>query len=195
MIVIPAIDLRGGRAVRLVRGNPAEETEYSADPVEVAERFQEEGARRLHVVDLDAALEQGSNTDVVKAICHAVAIPVQVGGGIRSLESIGAMLEQGAARAILGTAAAATDAAFVARAVEEFAEHVVVSLDVRGGHLMTHHPTFGLTDVFAATIPSVAFAPGVHVNYAETVLPMKDGLPKLRDFPKELGGSGEAMVE
>ena len=64
-----------------------------------------------------------------------------------------------------------------------------------GGHLMTHHPTFGLTDVFAATIPSVAFAPGVHVNYAETVLPMKDGLPKLRDFPKELGGSGEAMAE
>jgi phosphoribosylformimino-5-aminoimidazole carboxamide ribonucleotide (ProFAR) isomerase len=62
---------------------------------------------------------------------------VQVGGGIRSLESIGAMLEQGASRAILGTAAAATDAAFVARAVEEFAEHVVVSLDVRGGHLMT----------------------------------------------------------
>ena len=94
MIVIPAIDLRGGRAVRLVRGDPAEETEYSADPVEVAERFQEEGARRLHVVDLDAALEQGSNTDVVKAICHAVAIPVQVGGGIRTLESIGAMLEQ-----------------------------------------------------------------------------------------------------
>ena len=89
MIVIPAIDLRGGRAVRLVRGNPAEETEYSADPVEVAERFQEEGARRLHVVDLDAALEQGSNAEVVKAICHAVAIPVQVGGGIRSLESIG----------------------------------------------------------------------------------------------------------
>ena len=137
MIVIPAIDLRGGRAVRLVRGNPEEETEYSADPVEVAERFQEEGARRLHVVDLDAALEQGSNSEVVKAICHAVAIPVQVGGGIRALESIGAMLEQGASRAILGTAAAATDAAFVARAGEEVAEHVVVALDVRGGHLMT----------------------------------------------------------
>ena len=86
MIVIPAIDLRGGRAVRLVRGNPEEETEYSADPVEVAERFQEEGARRLHVVDLDAALEQGDRTARwCKAICHAVAIPVQVGGGIRSL--------------------------------------------------------------------------------------------------------------
>lgn len=64
-----------------------------------------------------------------------------------------------------------------------------------GGHLMTFHPPFHLVDVFAATIPSVDFKPGVHVNYAETVLPMKDGLPKLRDFPKELGGSGEAVAE
>jgi hypothetical protein len=64
-----------------------------------------------------------------------------------------------------------------------------------GGHLMTFHPPFGLTDVYAATIPNVAFKPGVHVNYAETVLPMKDGLPKLKDFPKELGGSGEAIAE
>jgi hypothetical protein len=64
-----------------------------------------------------------------------------------------------------------------------------------GGHLMTYHPPFGLTDVYAATIPSVAFKPGVHVNYAETVLRMKDGLPKLKDFPKELGGSGDALAE
>lgn len=64
-----------------------------------------------------------------------------------------------------------------------------------GGHLMTDHPPLGLTDVFAATIPTLKFEPGVHVNYAETVLPMKDGLPKLRDFPKEFGGSGEAVAE
>lgn len=64
-----------------------------------------------------------------------------------------------------------------------------------GGHVMTGHPTFGLTDVYAATIPSLAFKPGVHVNYAETVLPMKDGLPKLKDFPAELGGSGIAVAE
>ena len=64
-----------------------------------------------------------------------------------------------------------------------------------GGHLMTNHPPLGLTDVYAATIPSVAFAPGVHVNYAETVLRMKDGLPKLKDFPAELGGSGEVVPE
>ncbi|MEO8778663.1 MAG: GFA family protein [Rhodanobacter sp.] len=64
-----------------------------------------------------------------------------------------------------------------------------------GGHLMTSHPTLNLTDVFAATIPTLTFVPGVHVNYAETVLPMKDGLPKLRDFPAELGGSGQAVPE
>lgn len=64
-----------------------------------------------------------------------------------------------------------------------------------GGHLMTYHPTLGLMDVYAATIPSVAFVPGVHVNYSETVLPMKDGLPKLKDFPAELGGSGVAVPE
>jgi len=64
-----------------------------------------------------------------------------------------------------------------------------------GGHIMTHHPKWGVIDVFAATIPSVVFAPGVHVNYAETVLPMKDGLPKMRDFPAEIGGSGEIVPE
>jgi hypothetical protein len=64
-----------------------------------------------------------------------------------------------------------------------------------GGHLMTNHPPLGMVDVFAATLPTLAFKPGVHVNYAETVLRMKDGLPKLKDFPKEFGGSGEAVPE
>ena len=64
-----------------------------------------------------------------------------------------------------------------------------------GGHLFNHHPPLGLTDVYAATTPSVEFHPGVHVNYAETVLPMHDGLPKFRDFPAEFGGSGEMIAE
>lgn len=64
-----------------------------------------------------------------------------------------------------------------------------------GGHLLTRHPGWGLIDVYAATIPSLPFAPGVHVNYAETVLHIHDGLPKLRDFPSEMGGSGEAVPE
>lgn len=64
-----------------------------------------------------------------------------------------------------------------------------------GGHLMTDHPTLGLVDVFSATLPTVEFQPGVHINYAETVLPMKDGLLKLKDFPAEFGGSGEQVAE
>lgn len=64
-----------------------------------------------------------------------------------------------------------------------------------GGHLMTRHPTLGVIDVFAATIPTLTFEPGVHINYAETVLPMRDGLPKLKDFPAEFGGSGEMIPE
>ena len=64
-----------------------------------------------------------------------------------------------------------------------------------GGHLMTRHPTLGLVDIFAATLPDLDFQPGVHINYAETVLPMKDGLPKFRDFPTDFGGSGEMVAE
>ena len=135
MIVIPAIDVRAGRAVRLLRGNPNEETAYDDDPVEVAVRFQEEGARRLHVIDLDAALDEGANRDTIRDICRSVVLPVQVGGGIRTLEDVAAVLEIGAGRAILGTSAA-LDPGFVARAVEEFAERILVAVDVRGGHAM-----------------------------------------------------------
>jgi hypothetical protein len=64
-----------------------------------------------------------------------------------------------------------------------------------GGHLMTNHPSWGVVDVFAATLPTLTFGPGVHVNYAETVLPMRDGLPKFKDLPAEFGGSGEQIAE
>jgi phosphoribosylformimino-5-aminoimidazole carboxamide ribotide isomerase len=121
--------------VRLLRGNPEDETAYADDPVEVAVRFQEEGARRLHVIDLDAALDDGDNREVIDAICKAVVVPVQVGGGVRTLEDIAEVVELGAARAILGTTAA-LDPTFVARAVEEYAERVLVAVDVRGGHVM-----------------------------------------------------------
>ncbi|HEY3951025.1 GFA family protein [Phenylobacterium sp.] len=64
-----------------------------------------------------------------------------------------------------------------------------------GGHLMTRHPTLGVVDIFSATLPDLAFAPGLHINYAETVLPMRDGLPKFKDFPTDFGGSGEMVAE
>lgn len=137
MIVIPAIDLRGGRCVRLFRGDVAAETVYDADPVEVAERFQVEGARRLHVVDLDAARGEGSNRAIVREICRAVQIPVQLGGGIRTLDAVFAALEDGAARAILGTAAA-LDPGFVEEAVGHVGDRVLVAVDVRDGRVATH---------------------------------------------------------
>jgi phosphoribosylformimino-5-aminoimidazole carboxamide ribotide isomerase len=134
MIVIPAIDLRGGRAVRLLRGNPDEETVYDEAPTDVAVRFQEEGARRLHVIDLDAALGEGNNRTAITDICRSVQVPVQVGGGVRTLDDITEITDLGAARAILGTSAA-LDPAFVERAVEEHAERVLVAVDVRAGHV------------------------------------------------------------
>jgi phosphoribosylformimino-5-aminoimidazole carboxamide ribotide isomerase len=137
VIVIPAIDLRGGRCVRLFRGDVDAETAYDEHPVEIAKRFETDGARRLHVIDLDAARDEGSNRDVVKDICRSVAIPVQLGGGIRTLEAIDEALEDGAARAILGTAAA-LDPGFVAEAVRRFGDRVVVAVDVRDGRVMTH---------------------------------------------------------
>ena len=82
--------------------------------------------------------------------------------------------------------------------IDEFSNHeqtVRLWCKSCGGHLMARHPTWDLVDVFAATIPTFPFEPGVHVNYESTVLPMKDGLPKLKDFPAELGGSGEAVAE
>jgi len=134
VIVIPAIDLRGGRCVRLFRGDPTAETVYDADPVAVARGFEAEGARRLHVVDLDAALGSGSNRDVVVAICRNVAIPVQLGGGIRSVESVQRALADGAERAILGTGAI-LDPGLVADAVRRFGDRIAVAVDVRGHEL------------------------------------------------------------
>lgn len=93
------------------------------------------------------------------------------------------------------------EAVEVTSGAEHLATHQQSELSQRqfctkcGGHLMTNHPTLGLVDVFAATIPSLKFTPGVHINYSETVLPMRDGLPKLKDFPAEFGGSGESIAE
>lgn len=93
------------------------------------------------------------------------------------------------------------DAVHVTAGEDDLATYIKTPMSERkycrkcGGHLMTNHPSLGLIDVFAATLPTLAFVPGVHINYAETVLPIKDGLPKLKDFPAELGGSGEAVPE
>jgi len=136
--VIPAIDLRGGKCVRLYMGDYAKETVYDDDPVEVARRWQEQGARRLHVVDLDGALlGEPANLDVIGNIVRAVNMPVQVGGGIRRILTAERLLQLGVARIILGTAAI-DDPNLVAEACRCFGEAVVVSIDAQNGLVAVH---------------------------------------------------------
>ena len=133
MEVIPAIDLRGGRCVRLYQGDFGQETVYSEDPLAVALQWQEQGASRLHLVDLDGAAQgEPVNLKIVAAIVAQSEIPVQVGGGLRDTSAIAAAFDAGVDRVILGTAAL-SDPAFLRSALERHAEDVVVSVDARGG--------------------------------------------------------------
>jgi phosphoribosylformimino-5-aminoimidazole carboxamide ribotide isomerase len=137
MKIIPAIDLMGGRCVRLHKGDFSRETVYSDDPVEVALHWQRVGAEWLHVVDLDGA-KSGSpcHTELISHICRAVDIPVHVGGGLRSLASVQTTLEAGASRAVLGTAAL-EDAVLLEEALRRWGGSIAVALDAREGVLAT----------------------------------------------------------
>lgn len=132
MIVLPAVDIRGGKCVRLVQGDFGRETVYDEDPVAVAKRYEDEGAEWLHVVDLDAALEGvPRNRELVAEVIRSVGIPVQCSGGIRDDASVDAAHGAGAARVVIGTAAL-RNPAFVERAAERLGGFVAVGLDVRG---------------------------------------------------------------
>ncbi len=135
MLVIPAIDLRAGRCVRLRRGDPTVETVFADDPGAVARRFVAAGAELLHVVDLDAALGTGSNGDAVRAIRAAVDVPLQVGGGLRTSEAIEAAIGLGDTRVVLGTAAA-SEPLFVAEAAARWGDGIVVAVDVKANTVM-----------------------------------------------------------
>ena len=134
MEIIPAIDLKSGRCVRLYQGDYGKETVYSDDPMEVALRWQREGAQRLHLVDLDgAALGKMANLDVIKEVVKVLDIPVQVGGGIRELETALDLLDTGVERVVLGTAVIQQP-----DLVEELcrrcgSESVVAAVDARDG--------------------------------------------------------------
>ena len=133
MILYPAIDIRGGAAVRLLRGDYRRETAYDADPLDAALRWAEGGARYLHVVDLDGARSgRPQNLEAVRAIAEAVSCPIQVGGGIRDTESIATVLDAGAERVVIGTAAL-RDPSFLADALETDRDRIVVAVDTHRG--------------------------------------------------------------
>lgn len=139
MEVIPGLDLRGGQLVRLEQGDYARETVYEPDPAAAAERFRRAGASRLHVVDLDGAREGLTrNEDVLRRILDAAGdLPVQLGGGIRDLARVEALLGLGLDRVILGTAALENPGLLVA-AAERFPRRVMLGLDARDGRVATH---------------------------------------------------------
>lgn len=160
MEIIPAIDIRSGRCVRLFQGDFAQETVYADDPVEVACRWAAQGASRLHVVDLDGArLGHPVNTDVILAIVRKVHLPVQLGGGLRTESAVEAALGLGVERAILGTAAAG-DMALVERLVSRFGSAIVVGVDARNGRVATTGWTT-TTDIAAAELVKHVAAAGV----------------------------------
>lgn len=133
MIIFPAIDLRDGKCVRLLRGDFAKETVYSSNPEDVALRWVREGAEYLHVVDLDGALAgKPQNTEVIKKILSSVQIPIEVGGGIRTLETIENTLELGVKRVILGSVAV-QNRRLVKEACQRYRDRVVVGIDAKDG--------------------------------------------------------------
>ena len=135
MILFPAIDIRNGRCVRLTEGKFECETVFAEDPAEMAVRWADAGAEYLHVVDLDGALAgQSSNTEVIKRILAKVKIPVQVGGGIRTLANIEKMLALGVTRVILGSVAV-RDPELVREACQKFPGQVVVGIDAKNGEV------------------------------------------------------------
>lgn len=133
MIVIPAIDIRNGKCVRLVHGESNQETIYSDDPVQVAKRWVAEGCQRLHVIDLDGAFEgRPRNLDWAIRIKEETGVFVQMGGGVRSMEAIDLILGTGIDRVILGTAVF-EQAGLAQQAFEKYRERILVALDVRNG--------------------------------------------------------------
>ncbi|MGO9954635.1 MAG: 1-(5-phosphoribosyl)-5-[(5-phosphoribosylamino)methylideneamino]imidazole-4-carboxamide isomerase [Solirubrobacteraceae bacterium] len=135
MILLPAIDILGGKTVRLARGDFEQRTDYDADPLDAARRWARAGARALHVVDLDGARHGApANLEHVRRIAAEVDVPVQVGGGLRTVEAVAAALAAGAARVILGTAAF-DDVDFLDDVLSAHRERVVVSVDARRGLL------------------------------------------------------------
>lgn len=192
MIVIPAIDLRGGSVVRLRHGRPEEETTYGRDPVSTARSFVEAGATWLHLVDLDAALGSGDNRVIVGDVIDATSARVQVGGGLRTLDAAREMVDTGASRVVLGTGAL-QEHGFLEGAVSELGDTLVIALDVDGDRVRIGGWTEdagSLDDV----LPRVRDAGTVRILATQV---SRDGTlegPDLLLYERLVGDSGAAVI-
>lgn len=137
MIIFPAIDILDGQCVRLIQGDYNREKVYSNSPVDMAKQWEKKDAEYIHIVDLNGAKTGVSiNKEIIKEIANTVSIPVQVGGGIRSVDTIKYYLENGVSRVIIGTAAI-NNQQFLQEAIETFGEKIAVSIDARNGYVAT----------------------------------------------------------
>ena len=135
MIIIPAIDIKGGKCVRLLQGRMDAETVFSDDPSAMGSRWESEGAELIHVVDLDGAIgKRPVNLDTIRVIIDRVNVPIQVGGGIRDIETIRMYIDQGVARVVIGTEAI-KNPELVKTACREFPDQIVVGIDAIGGQV------------------------------------------------------------
>lgn len=188
MILFPAIDIRGGKCVRLIQGDYAQEIVYNDSPTDMAQEWQRQGAEYIHVVDLDGAKTGDSaNKLAIEAIAKAVTIPVQVGGGIRTMDIVDSHIKSGVARVIIGTAAI-QDPEFLKQAVEKYGDQIAVSIDARNGLVATDGWT-ETSDVKAVDLLQDLVGIGVKtVVYTDI---MKDGMLQGPNF-EELQTMNEA---
>lgn len=189
----PAVDIRGGRCVRLLRGELGKETVFSHRPWEMALRWQEEGASFLHVVDLDGAVEgRPVNLASVERILREVRIPVQVGGGVRTREDARRVLDMGAARVIMGTGVLA-DPGFLREMAGDLGERLVVSLDLRGKRVAVGGWTRELERPLAELVEELLEAGVRRVLYTDI---LRDGTLEGRsgDLPGELLDRGMGVI-
>lgn len=173
MIVIPAIDVKDGRCVRLRQGDMAAETVYSHDVAEVARTWQQSGASLIHVVDLNGAVDgEPKNLAQIQSVMKSVSVSVQVGGGIRTIESVRQYLNAGVLRVVLGTAAL-TNRTFLDRACREFPQRIVLGLDARDGRVAVRGWT-ALSDIKAIDLlKDVSGCPIAAVVYTDIA---RDGM-------------------
>lgn len=139
MLILPAIDLRAGRCVRLTQGRKDAAKVYDANPVDVAQAFEAAGARMLHVVDLDAAFSESNvrNREVLRELIRAIDIPIQFGGGLRSTKDVEQVIELGVTRVVIGTVA--VESMDKLRTMVRYArQHIVVGIDAKAGQVVTH---------------------------------------------------------
>jgi phosphoribosylformimino-5-aminoimidazole carboxamide ribotide isomerase len=170
MLIIPAIDLRGGNVVRLFQGKFDQEKIYSKDPVKVAKHWARQGAKFLHIVDLDGASSgESRNLEVLREIITQVGVPLEFGGGVRNMETISELLDMGAERVVLGTRAA-NDAQFLKKAWKKFGEKIIVSIDSKDAKVLTqgwNSATSKTTLDFAEELKELGFKQVIYTDVSK----------------------------